>query len=96
MSPLDLVKLTALMERTGGRAETMVGLIDGPVVVNHPDLVSENIREVPGNPSGACAQASKAAGMHGTFVAGVLWAQRTSPAPATASDCTFAARASLA
>src|SRR5215475_15502903 len=92
MSPLNLVKLTALMERTGGRAETMVGLIDGPVVVNHPDLVSENIREVPGNPSGACAQASNAACMHGTFVAGILCAKRTSPAPAICPDCTLLVR----
>ena len=46
MDPLDLVKLTALMQRTSGRAEIMVGLIDGPVAINHPDLVSENIREV--------------------------------------------------
>lgn len=92
MSPLDLVKLTALMERTGGRAETMVGLIDGPVVVNHPDLVSENIREVPGKLSGACAQASNAACMHGTFVAGILCAKRTSPAPAICPDCTLLVR----
>src|SRR5215510_13914070 len=92
MSPLDLVKLTALMELTGGRAETMVGLIDGPVVVNHPDLVSENIREVPGKLSGACAQASNAACMHGTFVAGILCAKRTSPAPAICPDCTLLVR----
>ena len=92
MSPLDLVKLTALMERTSGRAEIMVGLIDGPVVVNHPDLVSENIREVPGKLSGACAQASNAACMHGTFVAGILCARRTSPAPAICPNCTLLVR----
>jgi subtilisin family serine protease len=92
MSPLDLVKLTALMEHTSGRAEIMVGLIDGPVVVNHPDLVSENIREVPGKLSGACAQASNAACMHGTFVAGILCAKRTSPAPAICPNCTLLVR----
>jgi subtilisin family serine protease len=92
MSPLDLVKLTALMERTAGRAEIMVGLIDGPVAVNHPDLVSENIREVPGKLSGACAQASNAACMHGTFVAGILCAKRTSPAPAICPNCTLLVR----
>lgn len=92
MSPLDLVKLTALMGRTSGRAEIMVGLIDGPVVVNHPDLVSENIREVPGKLSGACAQASNAACMPGTFVAGILCAKRPSPAPAICPNCTLLVR----
>ena len=32
MNPLDLVKLTALMELSGGgRREIVIGLIDGPV-----------------------------------------------------------------
>jgi len=44
MTPLDLVKLTALMELTSGQPEIMVGLLDGPVGINHPDLASENIR----------------------------------------------------
>ena len=92
MSPLDLVKLTALMGRTSGRAEIMVGLIDGPVAVNHPDLVSENIREVPGKLSGACAQASNAACMPGTFLAGILCAKRPSPAPAICPNCTLLVR----
>ena len=67
MNPLDSVKLTALMQRTSGRAEIMVGLIDGPVVVNHPDLVSENIREVPGKIPGICGAANSAACIHGTL-----------------------------
>jgi subtilisin family serine protease len=70
----------------------MVGLIDGPVAINHPDLVSENIREVPGKLSGACAQASNAACMHGTFVAGILNARRNSPAPAICPNCTLLVR----
>ena len=39
MNPLGLVKLTALMERTGGSPDVKVGLIDGPVATRHPDLV---------------------------------------------------------
>jgi hypothetical protein len=31
MNPLDLAGLTALMERTGGRPEVAVGLVDGPL-----------------------------------------------------------------
>ncbi len=92
MSPLDLVKLTALMDRTSGRAEIAVGLIDGPVAINHPDLTSENIREIPGKLSGTCAQASSAACLHGTFVAGILCGQRGSAAPAICPNCTLLVR----
>jgi len=56
MGPLDLVKLTPLMERTSGRGEMKVGLIDGSVAMDHPDLVRRNIQEVPGKVAGACSQ----------------------------------------
>lgn len=91
MNPLDLVKLTPLMRRTRGRPEVMVALIDGPVATDHPDLVGQNIREVDGH-SGACARASSAACVHGTFVAGMLSARRTSFAPAMCPDCTLLVR----
>jgi hypothetical protein len=48
MDPLDLVKLTALMERTGGSPEVTIGLIDGPVAMDHPELASQPIREIRG------------------------------------------------
>jgi len=38
MGPLDLVQLTPLMNRTGGGPEINVGLIDGPVTLDLPDL----------------------------------------------------------
>jgi subtilisin family serine protease len=91
MNSLDLVKLTALMELISGKPEITVGLIDGPVATNHPDLASENIRAVPGK-SGACDQASSAACMHGTFVAGILSAKRGSAAPAICPNCTLLVR----
>jgi len=92
MSHLDLVKLTALMELTSGRAETKVGLIDGPVAMDHPDLASDNIRALPGKLGGACALANSAACMHGTFVAGILCAKRSSAAPAICPNCTLLVR----
>ena len=33
MTPLDLVKLPPLMDRTSGSPEVTIGLIDGPVVI---------------------------------------------------------------
>jgi hypothetical protein len=59
MNPLDLIKLTALMERSSGSPEIAIGLIDGPVVIQHPDLASEHLREIPGNNGATCTQASR-------------------------------------
>jgi subtilisin family serine protease len=92
MTPLDLVTLTALMERTSGRPEMLVGLIDGPVAMNHPDLVGANIHEIPGKLHGTCAQVSSASCMHGTFVAGILFGKRSSAAPAICPHCTLLVR----
>jgi subtilisin family serine protease len=92
MTPLDLVQLTALMERTSGRREIVIGLLDGPVAMTHPDLVSANLRELPGKQAGTSAQASSAAYLHGTFVAGILCAQRGSAAPAICPSCTLLVR----
>jgi hypothetical protein len=92
MNPLDLVQLTALMERTSDSPDMLIGLIDGPVVMTHPDLAEGKIRALPGTLSGTCTQVSSAACLHGTFVAGVLCAKRTSIAPAICPDCTLLVR----
>jgi subtilisin family serine protease len=92
MVPLELVKLTTLMERTSGSPEVKIGLIDGPVVTRHPDLVGEHLRKIPGNNDATCTQANSAACQHGTFVAGILSAKRNSPAPAICPSCTLLIR----
>jgi len=92
MNPLDLVKLTPLMELTTGRPEVTVGLIDGPVAVSNPDLSAENIREIPGSTSGTCSKFESAACGHGTFVAGILCGRRSSAAPAICPNCTMLVR----
>jgi subtilisin family serine protease len=89
---LDLVNLTPLMELTSGRPEVIIGLIDGPVLIDHPELESENVREIPSTISSTCAQANSLACMHGTFVAGILAASRTSTAPAICPGCTLLVR----
>jgi subtilisin family serine protease len=92
MEPADVVKLTPLMRRTSGRSDIAIGLIDGPVLLSHRDLASQNIREVPGGRRGICASADSAACLHGTFVAGVLFARRGSAAPAICPGCTLLVR----
>ena len=92
MSPLDLVRLAALMERSQGRPEIVVASVDGPVALNHPDLAGGSIRELPGKPRGACSLADSVACTHGTFVAGILSARRGSVAPAICPGCTLLLR----
>jgi subtilisin family serine protease len=92
MVPLELAKLTALMERTSGNPEVKIGLIDGPVITQHPDLVGEHLREIPGNNGATCTQANSTACLHGTFVAGILSAKRNSFAPAICPNCTLLIR----
>jgi subtilisin family serine protease len=92
MNPLDLVTLTPLMARTTGRPDLRIGLIDGPVALDHPGLAQAHRRELPAPGAGICAQASSAACLHGTFVAGILCATRGSAAPAICPDCTLLVR----
>lgn len=92
MTRADFITLTPLMALTSGRTDVTIGLIDGPVAMNHPDLASEHVREIPGGLSGACTQADSAACLHGTFVAGILSARRGSAAPAICPDCTLLVR----
>ena len=89
MTPLDLVKLTPLMEITRGRPDVTIGVIDGPVAMSNSGLVHENIREAPGKISGRYVQPQSIACAHGTFVAGILCAKRNSAAPAICPDCTL-------
>jgi len=92
MGPLDVVRLRPLMERTCGRVEVRVGLIDGPVQLGHPDFAGQTLREIPGDFSGTCNIADSAACLHGTFVAGILVARRGSKAPAICPGCTLLVR----
>ena len=92
MTPLDLVRLTPFIDRTSGRPEVIIGLIDGPVVMDHPELANQYVREIPGNGSGTCTQAKSRACLHGTFVAGILSAKRGSVAPAICPNCTLLVR----
>lgn len=88
MSPLELVKLPTLMDLTSGRQEIAIGLLDGPVVGDHPDLQGAAIRAIPGRVPAQCAALGNAACAHGTFVAGILVARRGTKAPAICPNCT--------
>lgn len=77
---------------TEGRAETRVGLVDGPVNFAHADFEGAKISEVGGGARGSCASVGSLACGHGTFVAGMLAARRGADAPAICPGCTLLVR----
>jgi subtilisin family serine protease len=92
MTPAHLVRLHELMALGQGRREIVVALVDGPVLLTHPDLAGSTIRDIHGKVRGSCAQVESVACKHGTFVAGVLSARRGSVAPAICPGCTLLVR----
>lgn len=90
-SPLALASLQGLMARTSGTSDIVVALVDGPVASNHPDLAAARIRDVAGTHSGTCTRLSHACA-HGTHMAAILVARRSSRAPAICPGCTLLVR----
>jgi subtilisin family serine protease len=90
VAPLDLIQLRSLLERGRGDPAVQIGLIDGPVWMEHPQL-APSIRSRPGT-AATCRLAGGAACWHGTFVAGVLSAVPGSGAPAICPGCTLFVR----
>jgi subtilisin family serine protease len=90
MDALSLVRLTPLMDRTRGRPEVTIGLIDGPVALDHPGLARDQVRELRGR--GAGSRPNSNACLHGVFVAGILSAERGAAAPAICPGCTLLVR----
>lgn len=86
---LEMARLGPLMALTSGSADVRVGLVDGPVARDHPDLAGARIHPLAGDAS-SCS--GGAACVHGTFVAGILAARRGGPAPAISPGCTLLVR----
>jgi subtilisin family serine protease len=80
------------MDRTKGRPEVVVGLIDGPVEIDHPDLAQTHVQNVVPMQASGCTRTDSFACAHGTFVAGIIAARRASPAPSICPDCTVRVR----
>jgi subtilisin family serine protease len=77
------------MERTSGSPDVIIGLIDGPVDRAHPDLAGDHVRDLSGAPAAVDGGRAR---LHGTFVAGILCAKRSSAAPAICPGCTVVVR----
>jgi hypothetical protein len=89
---LNLINLATLIEFTSGIPQIAIGLIDGPVAIEHPALNSNRLREIPREATGGCADPTSVACTHGTFVAGILLGKRGSAAPAICPECTLRTR----
>jgi subtilisin family serine protease len=86
---LALVGLFELMQHTRGRPQTRIGLIDGPVATDHPDLATQTLEYAPRASTACCHQSEGSGCEHGTFIAGILCASRSAAAPGICSDCTL-------
>ncbi len=91
MDELSLVHLPALMSLSTGRADVIVGIVDGPVALDHPDLAQATIKSFPGWGVG-CRDPRSVSCQHGTSVVGILAASRQSQPPGIAPECTYVLR----
>lgn len=89
MPAIDVVGLRHLMDLSIGRADIAIGLIDGPVEFNHPELASLRNRLVAVGREASCESDRSDSCQHGTFIAGMLCAARGSGAPAICPGCTL-------
>jgi subtilisin family serine protease len=89
MDALALIQLSRLMDRTSGRPDVRVGLIDGPIALDHPQLERQSIRVLSGKFDSVCSESNSRSCVHGTFVAGILSSKRGSSAPAICPNCTL-------
>jgi subtilisin family serine protease len=92
VDPLQQVMLAPLMAVTGGNAEIIIGLIDGPVAKDHPGLAGARLRELASAPNEAFSLAKSTACRHGTAVAGMLCGSRQFLPSAICPGCTLLVR----
>jgi hypothetical protein len=77
------------MEECEGDPLISVGVIDGPLDLEHPAFAGSSLRTVRSDQLAACQDAHSVACSHGTAIAGILCAKRGSLAPAICPSCTF-------
>jgi subtilisin family serine protease len=87
MNALALIRLQTLMDISKGSNDISIGIIDGPVDLDHPSFSNSNIRTAKESEYIECKRANSISRMHGTFVTGMLASERGSTAPAICPDC---------
>jgi subtilisin family serine protease len=89
VDPVNLAGLRPLFDLTEGSPEVKVGLIDGPVDVNHEGLSAALIQPVNSDARHGCLDPDSPECRHGTFVAGILAGARGGTVPAICPGCTL-------
>jgi subtilisin family serine protease len=84
-----MINALPLILYTIGQPSIKIGLIDGPLILDHSDLEQKNIHLLSGKIQGTCSVSHSRACMHGTQVAGILAAKRSSPFPGICPGCTL-------
>jgi subtilisin family serine protease len=72
---VELIKIKSLMQITAGSFHLPIGLIDGPIDVNHSALKKSRIVQIIGDGQDSTFSANGAI-EHGTFMAGILASHR--------------------
>jgi len=80
------------MSIEAGREDIGIALLDGPVAPSHPDLSGARIRIIAAEGSRTSNRNGRVACRHGTFVAGILSASRSSNALGICPGCTLVVR----
>ncbi|WP_443067954.1 S8 family serine peptidase [Streptomyces sp. NBC_01356] len=89
---LDIVGLRPMMRIESGREDLAVAILDGPVHGSHPELSDARLRWISSCDSVTSSHEESAALRHGTFIAGILSAKRSSGAPGICPGCTLLVR----
>lgn len=92
IDPLNQVKLRTIMEKSKGARNIVIGIIDGPIDFAHSAFQYTDIQTVRPSQLLRCKDADSIACTHGTFVAGILCADRSSKAPSICPGCKIIAR----
>jgi subtilisin family serine protease len=87
MNPLELINVQSLMDISSGSKDISIGIIDGPVDLNHPDLKEFNIKTVNDSQQRLCKQPIDGSFLHGTFIVGILTGKRGSKTAAICPKC---------
>jgi len=80
------------MARSKGSHKIAIGVIDGPVDLNHKAFIDCKITTAKPSQLFSCKRADNMACMHGTFVTGILTGARGTLAPALCPNCEIVLR----
>lgn len=87
MDLISQIGLQSLMGISDGDPNTVIGIIDGLVDLDHPAFQKSNINTIRDSQFTACKNASSIACSHDAFTAGILCAKRGLPASAICPSC---------